>query len=64
MKKLILLTAALVLFVGAAFATSVSFNSGWEFSQDQKVWQAVDLPHDWAIGSDFDPVAHESGSGA
>ena len=47
-----------------AQAASAPFNDGWEFSRDQKSWQRVELPHDWAIGSDFDPVEYKCGSGA
>ena len=28
--------------------------SGWEFSFDQRQWQKVDIPHDWAISGPFD----------
>ena len=31
------------------------FNSGWEFSSDQKTWRAVSVPHDWAIAGPFNP---------
>ena len=26
----------------------------WEFSRDQKTWEKVDIPHDWAIAGPFD----------
>ena len=57
-------------FVGVwALAFSVSaarnvelFNDGWEFSRDNKNWQAVEVPHDWAIAGPFDPQGdHKSG---
>ena len=57
-------------FVGVwALAFSVSaarnvalFNDGWEFSRDKKNWQAVEVPHDWAIAGPFDPKGdHNTG---
>ena len=59
---------SLVLAAGAALSVRASrtvedFNDGWEFSQDQKTWRSVDVPHDWAIESAFDPKG-EVGSGA
>ena len=67
MKKTALLafaSAAVAGFNVVARAESVPFNDGWEFSRDRETWQSVVLPHDWAIGSDFDPVKWECGSGA
>ena len=29
-------------------------NRDWQFSHDQQQWQAVELPHDWAISGPFD----------
>ena len=57
-----------LLTVGAALSlqagrTVEDFNGGWEFSRDRKTWRAVDVPHDWAIESAFDPKG-EVGSGA
>ena len=47
-----------------SFASSVPYNDGWEFSHDQKNWQSVALPHDWAVSCDFDSIKYECGSGA
>lgn len=47
-----------------AAGKSVPLGDGWEFSRDEKAWQAVELPHDWAIASDFDPVRYNCDSGA
>ncbi|MBR2941212.1 MAG: DUF4982 domain-containing protein [Kiritimatiellae bacterium] len=35
--------------------TRESFNGGWEFSRDGKAFEAVRVPHDWAIAGPFDP---------
>lgn len=35
--------------------TRESFNDGWEFSRDGKAFEAVRVPHDWAIAGPFDP---------
>ena len=32
----------------------INFSDGWRFSQDQKTWQTVRVPHDWAISGPFD----------
>ena len=32
----------------------VILNDGWQFSHDQKTWQTVRVPHDWAISGPFD----------
>ena len=38
------------------------FNDGWELSRDKKNWQAVEVPHDWAIAGPFDPKGdHNTG---
>ena len=31
----------------------VSLLEGWEFSRDGRSWEAVRIPHDWAIGGEF-----------
>lgn len=32
----------------------VTLRDGWQFSRDKQAWQAVTLPHDWAISGPFD----------
>lgn len=32
----------------------VALEENWQFSRDQSVWQAVSVPHDWAIDGPFD----------
>lgn len=50
------LSGVLALAFSASAARNVElFNDGWEFSRDQKNWQKVDVPHDWAIAGPFDP---------
>ena len=46
---------AAIPFAALAARTVEDFNSVWEFSRDQKNWTPVVVPHDWAIGADFDP---------
>lgn len=52
-------TATLSFVVVVGFSTFardiVDFCDGWEFSRDQKVWRAVEIPHDWAIEGPFNP---------
>ncbi len=47
----------LSLFAGR---TVEDFNSGWEFSRDQKSWTSVRVPHDWAIAGPFNPEGEAS----
>ncbi|MBN2684768.1 MAG: DUF4982 domain-containing protein, partial [Pontiellaceae bacterium] len=60
----------LLLLSSAAMAETASFNNNWRFSKgeqsdsvtqanfDDRAWQEVRLPHDWAIAGPFDPNAH------
>ena len=34
--------------------TVINLNDGWQFSRDNKSWQTVSIPHDWAIAGPFD----------
>lgn len=56
----LVVTALAALAAGAADG----FMSGWRFSRDGGEAVTVDLPHDGAIGFDFDPVKYDPGCGA
>ena len=50
MKRL--LTAALLLAsvaAGAQTRQEIVLSDNWQFSHDKQTWQAVSVPHDWAI---------------
>lgn len=32
----------------------ITLSDGWQFSHDRQQWQAVSVPHDWAIAGPFD----------
>lgn len=49
---------------GALARAGDDFNGAWKFSRDGKAWQVVDIPHDAAIASDFDPKKYDTGCGA
>ncbi|MBC2606133.1 glycoside hydrolase family 2 TIM barrel-domain containing protein [Pelagicoccus albus] len=65
--SLLFLVSALRFGLVTAHATEVDpINFGWRFAEgefpaaadsdfDDSEWESVDLPHDWAIHSDFDP---------
>lgn len=68
--------AAALMFVSSASAqtTTQNFDSGWVFAKGDiegaetvagagSGWQAVNLPHDWAIAGPFDQYAPSTGSG-
>ncbi|ESQ87376.1 glycoside hydrolase [Asticcacaulis sp. AC460] len=69
------LVLAALLSAGAAVAGETrSFDAGWQFAKGdiegaEQVatpsadWQAIDLPHDWAIAGPFDQTAPATGSG-
>ena len=71
-----LFIASLVLIAGHTFAGDVrTFDTGWRFAkgdipgaeqttEPRADWQAVNLPHDWAITGPFDQNAASTGSGA
>jgi len=55
MKKTFLILAALVAMTAMAQShVEVMLNEGWQFSRDNKQWQSVNVPHDWAISGPFD----------
>jgi len=62
MKTTFAMLSVLFVFSALATRTTVDFNEGWEFSRDQVSWQAVEVPHDWAIAGPFDPEG-EAGTG-
>ena len=52
-----LLTAGLLAVVMSAQAqqrSEIMLADGWQFSRDKQQWQAVSVPHDWAISGPFD----------
>ena len=32
----------------------IMLSNDWQFSHDQKTWESVSVPHDWAISGPFD----------
>ena len=54
MNLLMLVMAAAVTSVVAGGRQETLLTDGWLFSQDQKTWQEVSVPHDWAIAGPFD----------
>ena len=55
MKKTFMILAALVAMTAMAQShVEVMLNEGWQFSRDNKQWQSVTVPHDWAISGPFD----------
>ena len=55
MKKTFMILAALVAMTAMAQShVEVMLNEGWQFSRDNKQWQLVTVPHDWAISGPFD----------
>ena len=57
-SRLCKIKSAVLLFVisCAAFQTfgeRVALLDGWEFSRDGRSWEAVRIPHDWAICGEF-----------
>ena len=56
MKNFLLTTLALlcVTTVGAQSRQEITLTDDWQFSRDQQSWQAVSVPHDWAISGPFD----------
>ncbi len=57
-KKVLLVSGILLVFSSLmaphVSAKDVVLNDGWSFSRDGQTWHEVTLPHDWAIGEDFD----------
>ncbi len=54
--------AALSAALAAEAREIADFNGGWEFSRDRQNWNAVDVPHDWAIEGPFEPEG-DAGTG-
>lgn len=57
MGRKLLAIAALALAAAPATAQvhrEISLRDGWQFSRDRSAWQAVTVPHDWAISGPFD----------
>ena len=55
MKKTFMILAALVAMTAMAQShVEVMLNEDWQFSRDNKQWQSVTVPHDWAISGPFD----------
>ena len=54
--KLQLLTLALMCAVGlqAQLRQEILLQDDWQFSRDKQSWEAVSVPHDWAISGPFD----------
>lgn len=54
-KQLTLAIMAAAALTSAAQATrDVYLNDNWQFTRDGKAWEAVSVPHDWAISGPFD----------
>ena len=54
MRHHILLLAMSVSLVATAQSRREIALNSWQFSQDNKTWQTVKIPHDWAIAGPFD----------
>ena len=55
MRKILTLIAALVAVTAMAQShREVTLGDDWQFSRDQRNWQSVTVPHDWAISGPFD----------
>ena len=53
--KIKLLTLALLTTITVfAQRQEMILTDGWQFSHDQKSWETVSVPHDWAISGPFD----------
>ena len=46
-------TVALMAFCLSAQGVETLLHDGWLFSHDRVKWEAVSVPHDWAIGGEF-----------
>ena len=62
MKKLILISLALCVWLGMKAQQPVLFDSGWQFTREGKTIN-VDLPHDWDIYEASDPATGATGTG-
>ena len=54
MRQILLLLAAMLGLVASAQTRREINLKTWEFSRDNKTWQQVQIPHDWAIAGPFD----------
>ena len=54
LRHLISIAAAIIAMSGNAQMTKTLELTNWEFSRDGNSWQAVTIPHDWAISGPFD----------
>ena len=63
MKKSILIFAAVAAVGLNAKSETVDWNDGWEFSRDKQEWRPVEVPHDWAVESNFDVVKYPAWTG-
>ena len=57
--RILPIVSIIALFACVAVAnarTRESFNDGWEFSRDGKAFEAVRVPHDWAIAEGLEPA--------
>lgn len=57
MGRKLLAIAAIALAAAPATAQvhrEINLRDGWQFSRDGQSWQAVTVPHDWAIAGPFD----------
>ena len=53
-NKIILFALALAATAQAQTRREIALTDGWQFSRDKAGWQAVSVPHDWAISGPFD----------
>ena len=53
-KQLFILACLCAAGAMAQQRKEITLNDNWQFSNDQRSWQTVDIPHDWAIGGPFD----------
>lgn len=53
-NNILILALALSTAANAQTRQETTLNDGWLFSRDKAQWQAVTVPHDWAISGPFD----------
>ena len=62
MKKIVILSMALCVWIGAMAQSQTLFDDGWQFTRNGKTIN-VDLPHDWDIYEGPNPDKGATGTG-
>ena len=53
-QKLLAILMMAVTTASAQTRKEITLSDNWQFSHDNKTWQTVSVPHDWAIAGPFD----------